>query len=437
MPRNRPSLLEKLSAQVHITGPLSKILLAGAFTLNSSCNLFQNPSEEKTYPAGSASFQAEDGTKILVSNREASYLTLKDIVFLFPEGKTYAIQAGGHGIPMFFKNEEGYGAQITYVREGEDIFGDISFFSPSGETMGATRVAVEDIGLKSSYWKKNLREFDQNVSICTDTEYVWQTVCKINETVSEIAEIGCAVLFAFDMGTTCVFESARYQLISSALCSNPPDCISQREIDLMTDTDNDGLVDAVDNCPEVYNPGIQNDTDADGIGDACDQTPFSQRHSNSINDADNDGIIIEYDNCPNTFNPGQEDENNNGVGDACDSVIAPGQFSPPDDDSNDPIIAPTAITLHEVEPNNSSDSANVFTLTAQKYIIEGARNNFNDEDYFIIKSGRPYVSSYAGGFCVEFHRKNHEGYSILWTSPSDFDDVPCDYKIILEEKPAD
>ena len=35
-----------------------------------------------------------------------------------------------------------------------------------------------------------------------------------------------------------------------------------------TDTDVDGVVDAIDNCPEVYNPG-QDDADGDGIGDAC------------------------------------------------------------------------------------------------------------------------------------------------------------------------
>ena len=35
------------------------------------------------------------------------------------------------------------------------------------------------------------------------------------------------------------------------------------------DTDNDGIYNGMDNCPEAYNPE-QTDTDADGIGDACD-----------------------------------------------------------------------------------------------------------------------------------------------------------------------
>ncbi|MCP3980720.1 MAG: hypothetical protein GY716_15570 [bacterium] len=37
------------------------------------------------------------------------------------------------------------------------------------------------------------------------------------------------------------------------------------------DTDADGILDACDNCPLVFNPE-QTDTDADGLGDACDPT---------------------------------------------------------------------------------------------------------------------------------------------------------------------
>jgi len=35
------------------------------------------------------------------------------------------------------------------------------------------------------------------------------------------------------------------------------------------DTDSDGIIDSLDNCPEVYNPG-QQDSDGDDEGDACE-----------------------------------------------------------------------------------------------------------------------------------------------------------------------
>jgi hypothetical protein len=64
------------------------------------------------------------------------------------------------------------------------------------------------------------------------------------------------------------------------------------------DTDNDTILDDVDNCPTVPNPG-QEDTDDDDVGDACD-------------------------NCPTVSNPSQTDTDGDTLGDACD----------PDDDND-------------------------------------------------------------------------------------------------------
>ncbi len=73
------------------------------------------------------------------------------------------------------------------------------------------------------------------------------------------------------------------------------------------DSDGDGVPDATDNCPTTYNPN-QEDDDDDGLGNACDP------------DDDNDGVLDADDNCPTAYNPDQEDSDGDGVGDACPPV---------------------------------------------------------------------------------------------------------------------
>jgi len=82
------------------------------------------------------------------------------------------------------------------------------------------------------------------------------------------------------------------------------------------DSDDDGLMDCVDNCPTVANP-TQVDTDADGVGDACDNCPTVANPSQG--DADGDGVGDACDNCPAVANPAQVDTDADGIGDACDN----------------------------------------------------------------------------------------------------------------------
>lgn len=114
----------------------------------------------------------------------------------------------------------------------------------------------------------------------------------------------------------------------------------QRAVYLMTpdptDTDGDGIDDAVDNCPNDANED-QADPDRDSLGDLCDNCrSIPNAHQSDIDgdgvgdecDRDADGDGVELDNCPTVPNPDQEDADSDHIGDACDSeVVEPVQDS--------------------------------------------------------------------------------------------------------------
>ena len=85
--------------------------------------------------------------------------------------------------------------------------------------------------------------------------------------------------------------SGAYPLFACGTPTNEPTCVPSRPnsvssstiytgMSSATDSDGDGIPDASDNCPNVFNPirpmdnGKQPDTDGDGMGDACDPCPL-------------------------------------------------------------------------------------------------------------------------------------------------------------------
>jgi hypothetical protein len=80
------------------------------------------------------------------------------------------------------------------------------------------------------------------------------------------------------------------------------------------DTDEDGVPDPFDNCPDEANPS-QDDEDGDEVGNPCDNCPNDANPGQE--DGDGDGVGDDCDNCPDVANPGQEDADGDGVGDAC------------------------------------------------------------------------------------------------------------------------
>ena len=115
-----------------------------------------------------------------------------------------------------------------------------------------------------------------------------------------------------------------------------------RDASFEQDTDGDGIVDALDNCPTKANTN-QKDTDKDGLGNRCDldddNDGFTDAEENRVGsnplnpnstpesiifDADSDGILDIFDNCPNKANVNQKDADLDGLGNRCD----------PDDDND-------------------------------------------------------------------------------------------------------
>jgi len=129
------------------------------------------------------------------------------------------------------------------------------------------------------------------------------------------------------------------------------------------DSDEDGLYNSMDNCPNIANPN-QEDADEDGVGDLCDNCVdiansdqgdadgdgdgdmcdsdadddgFLNENDNcwlvdnvDQTDSDEDGVGDPCDNCEYTYNTEQYDEDENGIGDACDGLLHIQSYEIPD-----------------------------------------------------------------------------------------------------------
>jgi hypothetical protein len=153
--------------------------------------------------------------------------------------------------------------------------------------------------------------------------------------------------------------------------------------------DGDGIADASDNCPGLYNP-LQEDADGDGFGDLCDDCPGvanptqADADADGVGDAcdtgadsDGDGVPDGSDNCPTVSNPpivtgrpAQPDRDRDGLGDACDPS---GDF----DDTGDGI--PDDVVVFNGMLACRTQSMGSFAIVATAYLdLDGDHDPFPD-----------------------------------------------------------
>lgn len=164
---------------------------------------------------------------------------------------------------------------------------------------------------------------------------------------------------------------------------NEPSCVPARPgqftgVASDDDLDGDGIANAADNCPRVFNPirpidsGAQPDADGDGTGDPCDATPLP--------DLDADGVPNEVDNCPWDGNAEQVDGDGDGRGDTCDLC--------PDEPNPYRVCPPPPPVVASIADIQMGTIA-----TGEPVTVEGAIVTARNNNSFWMQSGpgAPYV----------------------------------------------
>lgn len=201
-------------------------------------------------------------------------------------------------------------ADVVFVARGNrPMYGDAAMMTALGKG-GCEDVPVAADASSNAAWQTGVCGVAKKACVADDPS----TTVNLNGIVSALNSV--------------------YPLYYCGTPKDEPSCVPMRPGEYggmpdSGDSDGDGVPDAQDNCPTVFNPvrpldnGQQGDFDDDGEGDECDPCPFDANNSAcsynlASNDVDVDGIKNGTDNCPYVANSNQEDADNDGHGDACD-----------------------------------------------------------------------------------------------------------------------
>jgi hypothetical protein len=159
--------------------------------------------------------------------------------------------------------------------------------------------------------------------------------------------------------------------------------------------------------------GYDGNVDAFNIGVGTTYTTFDFEP-----DTDLDGITDGADNCPNTPNPGQEDSDNNGIGDACQSPSG-GRINTVDNDRVQcPFAAYTNISA-AVAASNNGDQINVCagtyteTVTVNKALtLSGAQAGVDARTRAVPPASESILNAPGGGFNITASNVTVDGFTV-------------------------
>jgi hypothetical protein len=169
------------------------------------------------------------------------------------------------------------------------------------------------------------------------------------------------------------------------------------------DSDQDGIPDSEDNCPNTPNPD-QEDEDGNGVGDACE----------TGSDDDGDGVPNDIDECPNTDPGVVVDE----VG--CESITVPGRD----------IVVLNDANIFTDEAMQDSDNVR-FVQNLVNFTTSGVRNSGKT---FMFDTGRNTACSQCIGIWGDMRTViSNEGFDIMdISSPAEsLNNIPSDVKVIM------
>jgi hypothetical protein len=275
-----------IRARRHVLNPAALFFTA---VLASLTAMAQAPTIDFTTASSSYVYGGSESRDVLVTRIATSPLYCQ-------ESLSAAVLFGGTSTPCGLIGNQNHGYYL-----------DVRFHVPAANAGSWSFRLGSDFGNGGTLFVDGVKLASANYDIWWNYNWSSSAVMSANNVTlpagnHRVEVIGFENCCAGEMTLQYRVGNGAWQDVSIANLTPPPDA------------DDDGVLDANDNCPAMANPNQAN-ADGDALGDVCDACP-----ADAANDTDADGVCGNVDNCSALANPGQEDADGDGVGDACDGT---------------------------------------------------------------------------------------------------------------------